>query len=301
MPELVRAGYLYIAQAPLYRVIRKKKEEYVQDDVSLNRKLIELAISDVSLNILSTQQTFTDVELLSILEALIQLQRYTESVQMQGGSFEDLLAFRSTHGNFPEYIVKVRCGNVESLEYFKNTEELTTFSNENRDLFLFGEPTEEELLANPLPEREGPSRRAILHELHESTAIARILQRLQELGVPSDSLLSEDKPLFELVEGDGESKKVQSLFSVMEILPSVINIGKRGVEITRFKGLGEMDAKDLYKTTMDPERRELLRVVLNDDNAVRADEMFTILMGEVVEPRKNYIVDHALNVRNLDI
>jgi DNA gyrase subunit B len=301
MPELVRAGYLYIAQAPLYRVIRKKKEEYVQDDVSLNRKLIELAISDVSLNILSTQQTFTDVELLSILEALIQLQRYTESVQMQGGSFEDLLAFRSTHGNFPEYLVKVRCGNVESLEYFKNTEELTTFSNENRDLFLFGEPTEEELLANPLPEREGPSRRAILHELHESTAIARILQRLQELGVPSDSLLSEDKPLFELVEGDGESKKVQSLFSVMEILPSVINIGKRGVEITRFKGLGEMDAKDLYKTTMDPERRELLRVVLNDDNAVRADEMFTILMGEVVEPRKNYIVDHALNVRNLDI
>lgn len=65
----------------------------------------------------------------------------------------------------------------------------------------------------------------------------------------------------------------------MDILESVISIGKRGVEITRFKGLGEMDAKDLFKTTMDPERRELLRVILNDDNAVRADEMFTILMG----------------------
>ena len=87
----------------------------------------------------------------------------------------------------------------------------------------------------------------------------------------------------------------------MDILESVISIGKRGVEITRFKGLGEMDAKDLFKTTMDPEKRELLRVILNDDNAVRADEMFTILMGDVVEPRKNYIVDHALNVRNLDV
>ena len=89
--------------------------------------------------------------------------------------------------------------------------------------------------------------------------------------------------------------------SIISLYIDVISIGKRGVEITRFKGLGEMDAKDLFKTTMDPERRELLRVILNDDNAVRADEMFTILMGDVVEPRKNYIVDHALNVRNLDI
>ena len=108
-------------------------------------------------------------------------------------------------------------------------------------------------------------------------------------------IVSMDTPLFELVEGEGDKEKVTPLFSVMDILESVISIGKRGVEITRFKGLGEMDAKDLFKTTMDPERRELLRVIL------RADEMFTILMGDVVEPRKNYIVDHALNVRNLDI
>ena len=114
-------------------------------------------------------------------------------------------------------------------------------------------------------------------------------------------IVSMDTPLIELVEGEGDKEKVTPLFSVMDILESVISIGKRGVEITRFKGLGEMDAKDLFKTTMDPERRELLRVILNDDNAVRADEMFTILMGDVVEPRKNYIVDHALNVRNLDI
>ena len=125
--------------------------------------------------------------------------------------------------------------------------------------------------------------------------------RLAELGIPSNMLVSLDKPLFELVEGEGEKERITPLFSVMDILETVIGIGKRGVEITRFKGLGEMDAKDLFKTTMDPEKRELLRVILNDDNAVRADEMFTILMGDVVEPRKNYIVDHALNVRNLDI
>ncbi len=301
MPQLVRAGYLYIAQAPLYRVIRKKKEEYVQDEIALNRKLIELAVNDVTLRMVDGSREFSSDELSSILETLVNLNRYTESVQMQGGSFEDLLNFRAAHGEFPEFLVKIRCGNEESIEYFSNEESLTDFSNANRDLCLFGMPSEEELLENPLPEVEGPSRRALIHELHEAKAITRTLVRLAELGIPSTMLISPDAPLFELVEGEGERQKVTQLFAAMDILESVINIGKRGVEITRFKGLGEMDAKDLFKTTMDPENRELLRVILNDDNAVRADEMFTILMGDVVEPRKNYIVDHALNVRNLDI
>lgn len=121
----------------------------------------------------------------------------------------------------------------------------------------------------PIPFRTGkaPSRRSITHELHEAKAITRTLVRLAELGIPSNMLVSLDKPLFELVEGEGEKERITPLFSVMDILETVIGIGKRGVEITRFKGLGEMDAKDLFKTTMDPEKRELLRVILNDDNA----------------------------------
>ena len=287
MPQLVRAGYLYIAQAPLYRIIRRKKEEYVQGDVTLR-------FADGS-------RSFSPEELSAILETLVNLQRYTESMQAQGGSLEDLLSHREANGEFPEFLVKVRCGNEEEILFFHDMEALTAFSDENRDLFIFGMPSEEELMENPLPEREGPSRRSITHELHEAKAITRALARLAELGIPGNMIVSMDTPLFELVEGEGDKEKVTPLFSVMDILESVISIGKRGVEITRFKGLGEMDAKDLFKTTMDPERRELLRVILNDDNAVRADEMFTILMGDVVEPRKNYIVDHALNVRNLDI
>lgn len=301
MPQLVRAGYLYIAQAPLYRVIRKKKEEYVQDDIALNRKLIELAVNDVTLRMADGSRSFSSDELSAILETLVNLKRYTESMQAQGGCFEDLITHREANGEFPEFLVKIRCGNEEEILYFQDMEALTAFSDANRDLCIFGMPTEEELLVNPLPEREGPSRRSITHELHEAKAITRSLVRLEELGIPSNMLMSLDQPLFELVEGEGDKERITPLFSVMDILEAVINIGKRGVEITRFKGLGEMDAKDLFKTTMDPDKRELLRVTLNDDNAVRADEMFTILMGDVVEPRKNYIVDHALNVRNLDI
>ncbi len=301
MPQLVRAGYLYIAQAPLYRIIRKKKEEYVLDEVALNKKLIELAVNDVTLKFADGSRSFATEELSAILDTLMTLQRYADSVQAQGGTLEALLKYRAEHGDFPEYLVKVRCGNDEEVHYFHNTEALTTYSNENRDLFIFGMPSEEELLANPLPVREGPSRRALTHELHEAKAIARTLGRLEELGIPGNMLMSEDQPLFEMSEGEGDKERSLSLFSAMEILDAILNIGKRGVEITRFKGLGEMDAPDLFKTTMDPKNRELLRVILNDDNAVRADEMFTILMGDMVEPRKNYIVDHALNVRNLDV
>ena len=73
------------------------------------------------------------------------------------------------------------------------------------------------------------------------------------------------------------------------------------MQIKRFKGLGEMNAKELFATTMDPEKRKLLRVDLNEDNQIRADEMFNVLMGDVVEPRRQFIEDNALNVRNLDV
>jgi DNA gyrase subunit B len=81
----------------------------------------------------------------------------------------------------------------------------------------------------------------------------------------------------------------------------VLEIGRKGMTIQRFKGLGEMNAKELFETTMNPEKRRLMKVDLNETNAVDADRMFTILMGDVVEPRRQFIEDNALNVRNLDI
>ncbi|MBR4107730.1 MAG: DNA topoisomerase (ATP-hydrolyzing) subunit B [Akkermansia sp.] len=299
MPQLVRAGYLYIAQPPLYRVIHRKVEQYVQDEVSLNRKLISLGAGDVTLRTPDKSREYDAETLMAILETLINLQKYEGSVAQHGGDFKDLLRHRAGNGAFPQYLVKVRCGNDEEVLYFQTMEALTAFSEENRDLFLFGEPSEEELAANPLPQRDGPSRRALLHELHEAQAITRVLTRLQELGIESSQLLDDDAPVFELVENARNA--VTPIFFVGDILSKVLEIGGRSVTITRFKGLGEMDAKDLYATTMDPEKRELLRVRLDDSNEVQADKMFTILMGDLVEPRRRFIEDNALNVRNLDV
>lgn len=299
MPQLVRAGYLYIAQPPLYRVIYRKTEQYVQDEVSLNRKLIALGSGDVLLRTAGQSSSpFDSDSLMGILETLISLQKFEAAIAQHGGSLKDLLRHHCDDGSFPEYLVKVRCGNDEEILYFRNMEELTAYSDANRDLFLFGEPSEEELAAHPLPAREGPSRRALLHELHEAHAIEKLIARLQELGIAGDKLISDGEPLYELVEAKGT---VTPITYVPDILTRVLEIGGRNVTITRFKGLGEMNAKDLYDTTMNPEKRELLRVRLDDANAVQADKMFTILMGDMVEPRRRFIEDNALNVRNLDV
>jgi DNA gyrase subunit B len=136
-------------------------------------------------------------------------------------------------------------------------------------------------------------------ELHESKAVAELLNKLEKKGLSIDQYRATDRPLFELLEGEGDSQKKRSLTSIPEILEAVKEVGKRGVQITRFKGLGEMDAKELFTTTMDPVKRRLLRVSVDD--AVEAEEMFSRLMGDEVEPRRQFIEDNALNVRNLDI
>ncbi len=296
MPELVKRGYLYIAQPPLYLVTRKKRSEYVQDNEQLNRILIDLGASEVELRTADQSRTFSAEELKTILENLSSLSRYTHSIEGNGGNFKDYLAARRD-GRLPEYMVRVRTGNDESVLYFPGEAELRAYAVENRDLRLFDEQLSDEELAA----HAGPSRRANLHELHESHAIARIFARLNEAGIDTDVFSDDDKPLFELVEGEGEKQNVNPLFGVPEILSKALEIGRRGIQIKRFKGLGEMNAKELFETTMDPEKRQFLRVRLDEDNAVEADRMFDILMGDIVEPRKRFIEDNALNVRNLDI
>jgi DNA gyrase subunit B len=194
-------------------------------------------------------------------------------------------------------MVRVREGNVESIIYFADQAALSVYAAENRDLGLF----DEQLTDEELSEISGPSRRAVLHELHESHSIAKLFSRLQELGIDTNKFYSMDTPLFEITEGEGEKQTATPVFVVSEILEKVLEISAKGVQIKRFKGLGEMNAKQLFATTMDPETRQFLRVRLDEDNAVEADKMFDVLMGDVVEPRKRFIEDNALNVRNLDV
>jgi len=308
MPELVRRGHIYIAQPPLYQIKRKKREEYVDDDTELNRILISLGAEEVRLKNLEDGREFSEAQLREILDLLERLAKLSDSIRRHGGDFEEYLAHRNPEtGQFPEYLVAIREGNQEYVKYFPDEAALTRFADENRDLNLYdyepdGEEGELPLFTNgngAVPPHL--RRRARRVELHESNAVAKIFQDLTDRGLQFAHYSAREQPIFELIEGEGDRATITPLFSIPRILEAVKELGRRGVQIKRFKGLGEMNAKELYATTMDPAHRRLLQVELNENNAVEADKMFTILMGDVVEPRRAFIEDNALNVRNLDV
>jgi DNA gyrase subunit B len=308
MPDLVRKGFVYIAQPPLFQVKRKKREEYVEGETQLNKMLIKFGSDDVKLTNLSDKKTLSDSALVEILDLLDSLDKFTRAIARHGGDFAEYLKHRDarTH-ELPRHLVRVREGNAETVHYFDTDHQLNEFAKANVDLRMFGEETAEETEANGTEKPAAKAnanghatpRRCIHIELHESKAVAELLNKLEKKGLSIDQYRAADKPLFELTEGDGEAQKKRPLHSIPEILDSVKEVGKRGVTITRFKGLGEMDAKELFVTTMDPSKRRLLKVDVAD--AVEAEEMFSKLMGDEVEPRRQYIEDNALNVRNLDI
>ncbi len=304
MTELVRAGKIYIAQPPLYQIKRKKREEYVDDDIQLNKILISLGAEDVRLKNLGDNKELSTAQLKDILEQLERLAKLSESIRRHGGDFEEFLNHRDAKANkLPSYLVKVRDGNDEAVHYFSDERSVRQFHEANLDLNLFDVEMGQELLplTGAQAKANGNRRRGTLVELHEATTIQKLISELVRKGLKLDHYAAADKPIFELIEGEGDRATSHPLFSIPEILEKIMEIGRRGVQIKRFKGLGEMNAKELFNTTMDPQKRKLLQVDLNDDNAVEADQMFSKLMGDIVEPRRQYIEDNALNVRNLDV
>jgi DNA gyrase subunit B len=305
MPQLVKQGYVYIAQPPLYQIARKKRVEYVDDDVQMNKILIQLGTEDVRLRDLATNKEMSEKQLGEILGLLESLDKYVQSLRRHGGEFGDYIEHRhpTTH-EVPRHLVKVRDGNDETVHYFHTEKELDEFGTANPDLKLFGEETDTTMIEKADREksdkpRNGNTRRARHVELHESKAVMELLAQLEKKGLNVEHYSAQDKPLFELIEGEGERAASKPLFSIAEILAGVKEAGKRGIQIKRFKGLGEMNARELFETTMNPEHRKLLRIDMTD--LVEAEEMFTKLMGDEVEPRRQFIEDNALNVRNLDV
>ena len=311
MPELVRAGKIYIACPPLYKIKRKKREDYVDDDAALNRILINLGADEVKFKNLADGKEFTATQLKEILGLLERLAKFSDSIRRHGGDFEAYITERAKDGTLPTYLVKVREGNNEHTKYFHNEIELRNWalSPDNKDLNLFDEPVEPapENGNGHLPEKVAlrktdiPRRRARLVELHESTSVHKLIAELARKGLKIEHYSNSDRPIFSLTEGEGEKAVTHPLFTIPDILTKVLEIGRKGMTVQRFKGLGEMNAKELFETTMNPDKRKMFKVDLNETNAVDADRMFTLLMGDVVEPRRQFIEDNALNVRNLDV
>jgi DNA gyrase subunit B len=300
MTELIRAGRVYVAQPPLYQVVRKKKSEYVLNERSMRKALTDLGLEGTQLIIRDDEgkekSRVAGEEMRRVVDLLSKLEEVVKIIQRRGIDFAEFLARRNSAGRLPEYQVVA------------DGEEHYFYTAAERDAFLNKQDIEADAKeADPTDGNGSPSdpRRAQKNqELHEVKDLGKVFSQLEQFGLSiEDYYLTQE----ESVSGEKlptkytlfSDDKMHDVAGVAQILPSILTLGKTGIEIKRFKGLGEMNSEQLWETTLDPGRRVLLRVTLEE--AGEAERLFSVLMGEDVERRRQFIEDHALEVKNLDV
>jgi DNA gyrase subunit B len=279
MVELVEQGHIYIAQPPLFKVKKGKSEQYVKDEGEMAQFLLRKGTENLAVQT-ANGQTLTGRDLRSFIEKLIELNnlflkvnRHVQDARM----LEYLLSvnaarkgFLGEPANVGDLVLK-----LQSLGYQVQTSEDTEHAEQK------------------ISYREGSqSPRTIGHQLlsgGEYQRLTALHKALYEL---------DQAPFTVRNETQNETKETKA-GSRQELITHVMELGKKDLQITRYKGLGEMNPEQLWETTMDPEKRTLLKVQINDK--VFADDIFTILMGDAVEPRRQFIEQNAHEVKNLDI
>jgi DNA gyrase subunit B len=305
MKGLIERGYVYIAQPPLYKIKRKKREQYVDNDEQLNRILLELGSEDVVLTRLADNHVFAPAQIDKIVENLAALEKLGAGVTRYGASLPEYLdAHDPVTQALPRYVARIREGNKESHEFLADEHARAQFLQDhglNADLTEQNEngvPSTAPFPADKKP--TGPIRRVTIHEIYESTEMAKLLKAIAATGLDIARFGATDEPRFVITENAGQKSENRiELRSALEIVTTIRANGRKGLSIQRYKGLGEMNPKQLFETTMDPEKRRLLKVNIAD--AAKADALFTLLMGDEVPPRRQFIEDNALNVQYLDV
>jgi len=288
--DLVKEGHVFIAQPPLYRIKRGKKEAYLHSDEEMKKMLVSLGADEVSVKRLSDGSVFSGRKLNKILNIIAELERFERPLRRLGLTLQDYIAkWDEQRKRIPKYWARVRGGEPRLLY---DAEQLDAIRDEVAQ--QLGRDVEVASLEDVPPDAQLD---IIYQEIHESGEIAARLTDLAKQNVAPAEIFPdmEETERFE-VTSKKETRRVPSFMDVFEF---VREVGTRGVDIQRYKGLGEMNAEQLWETTMNPETRTLLRVRVED--AAEADRIFTILMGPGVEARREFLERYALDVRRLDI
>ena len=279
MPELIEGGYLYIAQPPLYKVSRGKSEVYLKDQAEMDEYLIEQGIDGAVLR-QGNGEEINGQDLRRIVNEARQLKRvldafpthYPRHILEQAaiaGAFVPGVVDQDLQGTADRVAERL---NLIALEYEQGWQGRITQDHGIRLARILRGVEEVRTLDGPML-RSGEARKT-----------GSFTQSLQDVYNLPATLIRKDRN--------------QMIFGPLDLLSAILQEGEKGLSLQRYKGLGEMNPDQLWETTLDPDARTLLQVKIND--VAEADDLFTKLMGDIVEPRREFIQQNALNVENLD-
>lgn len=273
MHDIITQGYLFIAQPPLYKIRKGNNSIYLKDDSALEEHLMNSVVNNLKI-VVSDNQTYSGEAIRDLIKACCSVIKEIKKISLVvPAHILEMLAMAKCQAR------KYGWDFVETAIGLMNI----NLADESASNWTIEEKSEQFVLQR------------IIYGAPEVYAINN------ELASRLDAIAVTFEPIIEVFADEAQIKfnnKSHTARTISTFLELVWALGKEGTYLQRFKGLGEMNAEQLWETTLDPEKRTLLQVTIDD--AQRADQIFTMLMGDVVEPRRNFIVENAINVQNID-
>ncbi len=293
LKPLIEAGHVYLAQPPLYKVKKGKSEQYLQTEDQMQQWLMKEGLASVTVTDTVKNTALTQEQLSDLLKILREVEDTLAKLEVKNITLADFLAFLA-EGRVPVYRTPLQSG---GYRYFYTEQEYRDFENqymEEKRAELEADGVDTALVSNDslVPEHQS---------LFEFGKLLACEKKMEVFGFTFKNYPTVENekdrvsPLFKVNNG----KTDVLVYSLAELLHAVKEAASSGATIQRYKGLGEMNPEQLWETTMDPAKRKLIQVKIND--AADTEQAFTMLMGDRVEPRRDFIQSHALEVKNLDI
>lgn len=288
MRALIEAGHVYIAQPPLYKLKKGKREEYIESEEEMNEIVLDMGAEGLKLKKVKGSKIFNSTQFKDILNTIVDLERIIGILNRKGIDFEEYIQYyNSKSKKMPVYYIRID-GKNNFLTSEDELAKLTKGSDDVKYTEIY-EHEDLELIEN----------RFNKYDLSALEYIKPDLSQPIEVNVKNKPKAAKKgpvlKPVFE-IQSDKDKKEFYSLEGVLEFVRLQAT---KGIQLSRYKGLGEMNPEQLWETTMDPQRRTILKVELED--AVEVDKTFSMLMGDEVAPRREFIETNAHEVKDLDV